>query len=119
MTEWIFDRNGMAKLLFDDDCIRNDTGQVIAWISGVNVYSLNGRHVGWFENGVLYDSKNKMLGFIRNVSGYLPSMPGISGVPGTPGLSGKPGRPGLSGNPGRPSYGGWSEENLGKYFNSK
>jgi hypothetical protein len=27
--------------------------RVAAWISESNVYSLNGQHIGWFENGVI------------------------------------------------------------------
>jgi len=116
MTQWIFDRNGRATLILDSDCFRNNRGQVVAWISGTNVYTLNGRHCAWFEDGVLTDSHNRVLGFLRNATGHLPSRPGIGGTPGTLGFAGRPGRPGFSGTPGRPGRGGWSTEDLQTYF---
>jgi hypothetical protein len=88
---------------------------VIGWIVGTKLYFLSGQHAGWFESGVFYDSRNTVIGFLRNAIG-LPSRPGIGGTPGMPGFSGSPGRPGLSGTPGRPGRGGWSSEDLATYF---
>jgi hypothetical protein len=116
MVDWIYGSEGNATLIFDHDCIRNNHGQVVAWIKNIHVYNLNGHHVGWFEKGVLYDSNNDVLGFTRNRTGHLPSIPGISGIPGTPGFAGKPGRPGFSGIPGRPGFSGWSNKDLSTYF---
>ena len=118
MSDWIFDRRGHATLILDSDCIRDSNGQVIAWISGANVYTLQGSHCGWLEAGVLADSSNQVLGFIRSATGHLPSRPGIGGTPGTPGFAGRPGRPGFSGTPGRPGRGGWSNNDLASYFDS-
>jgi hypothetical protein len=115
MSDWIFDRHGQATLLLDNDCIRDQSGQVIAWIVGANVYTLQGGHCGWFEEGVLRDSQNCVLGFVRDATG-LPSRPGIGGTPGKPGFAGRPGRPGLGGTPGRPGRGGWSSLDLASYF---
>lgn len=116
MADWMFDRNGHATLIHDSDCFRDGHGKVIAWISGNSVYSLRGRHRGWFEDGVLYDSQNRVLGFLHDATGYLPSRPGTGGAPGMPGFGGRPGRPGFSGIPGRPGHGGWSNEDLSTYF---
>jgi hypothetical protein len=118
MADWIFSRNGQATLIHDDDCFRDNRGQVIAWISGENVYSIRGQHTGWFEGGVLYDSRNQALGFLRNAKGYLPSRPGIGDTPGTPGFGGRPGRTGFSGIPGKPGRDGWSSNDLATYFNT-
>jgi len=106
-------------MIFDSDCIRNNRGTVVAWISGNSIYTLKGRHCGWFENGILFDSSNDVIGFLRDSTGGLPSVPGIGGTPGTPGFSGKPGRPGFSGVPGRPGRGGWSKEDLSNFFNKQ
>jgi len=108
MAEWLFDRNGRASAILDGDMVRNDRGEVRLWIYGNNLYSLNGKHIGWFESGVLYDSANRSIGFTAGATGYLPSRPGLSGLPGMPGFSGVPGRPGFSGVPVRPGFGGWS-----------
>lgn len=118
MSDWIFGRSGLATVIYDNDCIRNRRGQVTAWISGINVYYRNGQHAGWFEDGVLSDSRNQVLGFLRDATGHLPSRPGIGGTPGTPGFGGRPGRPGFGGTPGRPGRGGWSSEDLSTYYES-
>ncbi len=116
MSEWIFNRDGQPKLLFDQDCLRNNSGQVIAWIRNTSVYTMKGQHNGWFENGIFYDSANKVIGFLKNRTGSLPSTPGLAGAPGKPGFAGRPGRPGFAGTPGKPGRGGWSSENLITYF---
>jgi hypothetical protein len=118
MAEWMFDRNGRACLILDGDRVRNDTGDVVGWISGSGVYSLRGRHIGWYEGGVIYDSSNCALAFTANRTGSLPSVPGLGGTPGMPGFSGVPGRPGLSGAPGKPGRGGWSSHAPRTYFKS-
>jgi hypothetical protein len=115
MVEWIFDKNGKATAIFDADCIRTGAGDVAVWIARNNLYSLKGDHIGWFENGVFYDSNNNIIGFLRGASG-LSSRPGLSGLPGMPGFSGRPGRPGFSGVPGRPGKGGWSRYGLDGYI---
>lgn len=117
MAEWIFNKNGNPSLIFDYDCLRNFQGEVIAWINRENFYSLSGQHKGWFENGVFYDSRNKVIGFLADANGYLPSNIGLSGRPGLPGFSGRPGRPGFGGIPDRPGLGGWSEFTFDHYFN--
>jgi len=118
VADWLYGVDGQAALIYDHDCFRDSNGNVIAWINGVNVYSLNGNHVGWFEQGVLYDSNNCALGFRRDSTGSLPSRPGIGGTPGTPGFGGRPGRPGFGGTPGKPGRGGWSQHQLMNYFDA-
>ena len=60
MSDWIFDRNDRATVILDSDRIRSSRGQVIAWISGNNVYTIQGWHCGRFEDGVLFDSHNSV-----------------------------------------------------------
>ncbi|HEY3294974.1 MAG TPA: hypothetical protein VGL38_06030 [bacterium] len=119
MAVWIFNRSGKATLIHDGDCIRDNHGRVSAWISGINVYSLRGRHCGWFEHGVLFDSRNRALGFLGNASGHLPSHPSTSGAPGMPGFGSRPGHPSFSSVPSRGSYGGWSDKDLSTYFTNQ
>lgn len=116
MAEWMFDGNGTASLILDENKVRSSQGQVVGWINAGNVYSLNGNHLGWFDGGVIYDNNNCALLFTRNRTGSLPSVPGLGGTPGMPGFSGTPGRPGLSGTPGKPGRGGWSLHNASEYF---
>ena len=116
MAEWLFDRHGKACVIWDDTKIRDNRGKVIAWLGGNNVYSLSGRHIGWFDGGVIFDSTNSALAFSRNRTTGLPSSPGLSGTPGMPGFAGTPGRPGHSGTPGRPGRGGWSSQDAATYL---
>lgn len=55
MAEWLFDRNGRPRIILDAEKIRSRQGKVIAWISRNSVYSLQGRHRGWF--GALYSTR--------------------------------------------------------------
>jgi 4-fold beta-flower domain-containing protein len=116
MAQWLFDKAGQAMLILDDDRLRSSRGAVVGWINNTDAHSIRGAHVGWFHGGVLYDRKNRVLGFLANATGSLPSRPCLSGTPGMPGFPGVPGRPGLSGTPGRPGFGGWSDETLATYF---
>lgn len=115
--EWLYNKNGQAKLFAYEDRFISSRGENLAWIYNENVYNIkNGKHVGWFEKGVLYDKDNKAIAFTRDCKGYLPYYPGLCGIPGTPGIPGKPGRPGFAGMPVRPGYGGWSNRNIEDYF---
>ena len=40
MADWIYNSNGNATLIFDNDCIRNNHGKVVAWINNISVYDL-------------------------------------------------------------------------------
>jgi hypothetical protein len=117
MAEWLFDKSGNAKLILDNDCIRNRSGVVVGWLSSGGAFSINGNHIGWFDRGVIYDRNNNTLGFTHQADGYVPSRPGLAGAPGMPGFAGRPGRPGFSGMFGRPGFGGWSQVSLDIYFN--
>ena len=85
MAEWLFDRNGKAQIIEDSDCFRSADGRVIGWIIGNGAHSLAGRHVAWYEDGVLYDGSNLAIGFRSRATGYLPSRPGLSQTPDMPG----------------------------------
>lgn len=119
MAKWIFNYRGMASAIVNGDSIHDRYGRHKLWIFGNSLYNHQGYHVGWAEGGVFYDGNNDVLGFTRDRTQHLPSIPGIGGTPGMPGLSGKPGMPGRSGVPGRPGYGGWSGILLEDYIEIK
>jgi len=117
--DWLYDCHGQASLFLYGDRLISHHGENLAWVLGDHVYAINsGRHLGWFEKGILYDSSNRVLAFMRDATGHLPSRPGLCGTPGTPGIPGRPGTPGLSGIPGRPGYSGWSSQSVDGYFQS-
>ena len=116
MAEWIYNRNGKATAIDCCDCVYDSEGHFRLWISGNNLYNMQGHHVGWVDGGVFYDRNNRVIGFIRNYTGYIPSLPGMGGTPGMPGLGGRPGRPTFSLVPGRPGCSGWSDVLLEDYI---
>src|SRR3989441_8348363 len=116
MAEWLFDLNGRPQIIQDGDCFRSADGRVIGWISGNSAHSLPGRHVAWYEDGVLYDGSSLAIGFRARASGYLPSRPPLGVTPGMPDFAERPGRPGLSNVPGRLRFGGWSHIRLDRFF---
>jgi len=117
MAEWIFDRHGQPQIIVDGDCFRSADGKVVGWISGNAAFSLSGRRVACYENGVLYDGSSFAIGFRAGATGYLPSRPRLSGSPqGMPGFAGRPRRPDLSRVPGGPGFRGWSHIRLNRFF---
>ena len=64
--EWFYDKHGQAVFFKYDDRLISKQGANLCWIFGNYVYSLNnGRHIGWFEDGKIYDIENGILAFLR------------------------------------------------------
>jgi len=109
--EPIYGSTGQVVAWRDGDDVLNLYGQYVAFIHNGNLisYSHEG-HIGWFEDGVFWDSNFTAVGMLRVISASLPR-PGYGGTPGRPGKSGKPGRPGIPGTPGRPGRSNsWSSQ---------
>ncbi len=54
----LFEKNGqpVAYIAVDDGMtIYAWNGQPLAYIDAANVYGFNGRHLGWYKNGVIWD----------------------------------------------------------------
>jgi hypothetical protein len=118
MAEWLFDKSGSARVILDGSMIRNNRGEVIAWIAGVNLYSLGGSHthIGWVEGGVIFDQDNCTIAFTQNSSGSLSGVPVMSAVACMPAFSAIPARPAFSATPAKPARSGWSNRNLEHYL---
>jgi hypothetical protein len=43
MAEWLFNRQGQASIIFENDRIRNRQGGVITWVYGNSVYLVPAR----------------------------------------------------------------------------
>lgn len=100
-THPIYDKSGTVVGWLRDLDLITLQGSYIAFVKGSNVITYSGRHLGWLEHGVFWDSQNHAIGMLRNVTASIPR-PGLGGVPGRPGLGGRPGRPGTPGSPGKP-----------------
>ncbi len=62
----LYDRRGRASAYIDmedDYTVYLWDGTPVAYVVGENVYGFNGRHLGWFEEGVLFDRFGHSVGF--------------------------------------------------------
>ena len=41
------------------------TGEPVAYLSDENIYGFNGKHLGWFEQGILWDHRGHRVGFTK------------------------------------------------------
>ena len=68
METTLLDRYGVPKAYITDEeenLIYLWNGKPVAYINDENVYSWQGRHLGWFFDGILYDLKGIRDGFIN------------------------------------------------------
>ena len=64
----LFDRKGHATAYIADDgegSIYTWDGHAVAYVNNEAVHGWNGRHLGWFIGGVLYDLHGLRSGFTR------------------------------------------------------
>ena len=56
----LFDKNGNAKAYIDNNTIFDWNGTPFAYIyidnNNYHLYNYNGKHIGWYDNGILYDN---------------------------------------------------------------
>jgi hypothetical protein len=116
LVTWIYDEIGCAGAVLDDFCIRNLAGNTVAWVFGLSVFSLRGEHIGWYEDGVLFDIHNRILGFIPGATGLRTEPPALAPEPPLPAFSKRPHVPTLRGRVARPSGRGWSASCLASYL---
>lgn len=67
----LFDSYGapVAYIDYDDDStIYSFAGEPFAYLEDDHVYGFNGKHLGWFERGVLRDHSGASAGFIKEAS---------------------------------------------------
>ena len=116
MLTWVYDEIGCAGAILDDFCIRNLSGHTVGWIFGVSMFSLKGEHIGWCEEGVLFDLHNNVLGFVPDASGLRLDMPALAAEPPMPAFSKRPCVPGLRARSKRPAGRGWAQVCLATYL---
>ena len=76
--EWLYNKKGQAKLFKYGDRFISCKGKNLAWIYSENVYNIRtGKHIGWYEKGVLYDRNNNVIAFTEGyiyVNGIITSL---------------------------------------------
>ena len=77
MDKSLFDKNGEAVAYITDDYHRTIylwDGQQVAYLYNDRlVYGINGRHLGWFIDGVIYDNGGERIGFTAEACPVSPS----------------------------------------------
>lgn len=135
IAEWLYDKNGDAKIYLDEDKFYSKNEQEVGLLEGQDVLSPGGEIVGLFIKGVLYDTDNRPVAFTETAKGYIPELDEVIGSPGAPDFSDfadenvdyseetgviNPvhNRNGLghSGEPLHPVNGGWSDESVEDLF---
>jgi hypothetical protein len=63
----LFNKDGNAVAYIDDD---NETiflwdGTPVAYLDNENLYGFNGKHLGWYENGIIWNHSGERCGFSK------------------------------------------------------
>lgn len=65
----LFNADGMPVAYicpFDDFTIYLWSGEPSAYLYQDNVYGFNGKHLGWFEDGIIWTHDGEKIGFIKS-----------------------------------------------------
>ena len=64
----LYNKNGkpIAYIADEEGTIYIWNGQAVAYLSDDLVYGFNGKHLGWFVHGVMYDKQGSKIGFTDN-----------------------------------------------------
>ena len=63
----LYDKEGEAVAYIDtnDATIYLWGGKPVAYLDGTNIYGFNGNHIGWLEEGIIFDHDGNVAGFIK------------------------------------------------------
>lgn len=116
ISEWLFDKNGDAKIYLEEDKFMSHDQRNIGTLEGQDVLTISGELIGAFVNGVLYDTDDRPVAFTETAKGYIPSTQDVTGSTGMEDVAFAPGDLGSSGKPYNPVHGTWSDETLDDLF---
>jgi hypothetical protein len=72
----IFNRYGDFVGWYDQDCVRNARGRVVAFVTASrDVYGLRGRHLGWIDAAYFCDHSGAAVAWMRGAKGLPPTPP--------------------------------------------
>ena len=66
MEETLYNTEGQAVAYIaygDEETIYMWNGKPVAYIDGYDIYGFNGKHLGWYESGVVRDHDGYITGF--------------------------------------------------------
>lgn len=55
-------------------------GKPVAYLDGKNIFGYNGSHLGWLEEGILWDHDGYAVGFIKGAVNKLTALEGMKGL---------------------------------------
>lgn len=74
----LFNRAGAAVAYVDGEdgsTIYLWGGAPVAYLDGTSIFGFNGRHIGWFEDGVVRDGRGERAGFTEDTIASIGSTP--------------------------------------------
>ena len=107
----------VAYIYDDGESIYLFNGSPVAWLSDDRVYGYNGRYLGWYQMGWVYDRAGKPALFTREASGG-PARPARRARPAHGARRARPARRARQAAPARPARRmSWSPLSGNQFFN--
>jgi hypothetical protein len=79
----LYDSDGEAVAYIDtsdDFTIYLWKGKPVAYLDNSSVYGFNGKHLGWFEDGIIWDRKGYGVGFVEGAVSKLTKLEKLKGL---------------------------------------
>jgi len=79
----LYDSEGEAVAYIDTDDELNIYlwgGKPVAYLDGSSIYGFNGKHLGWFKQGIIRDHKGYAVGFVEGAVNMLTKLERLKGL---------------------------------------
>ena len=79
----LYDDAGEAVAYIDTDDEMNIylwKGEPVAYLDGQSIYGFNGKHLGWFKEGIIWDHGGYAVGFIEGAVNKLTKLERLKGL---------------------------------------
>ena len=79
----LYDYAGEAVAYIDTDDEMNIylwKGEPVAYLDGQSIYGFNGKHLGWFKEGIIWDHEGYAVGFIEGAVNKLTKLERLKGL---------------------------------------
>lgn len=79
----LYDDSGEAVAYIDTDNEMNIylwKGEPVAYLDGQSFYGFNGKHLGWFKEGIIWNHEGYAVGFIEGAINKLTKLERLKGL---------------------------------------
>ncbi len=79
----LYDSEGEAVAYIDTNDEMNIylwDGKPVAYLDGSSIYGFNGKHLGWFQEGIIWDHKGYAVGFVEGAINKLTKLERLKGL---------------------------------------